>query len=98
MKGLIDNRHILDMIAKELLERSRITGLVNQHYFLIGSTVRKENDQIEPRVFFFCFLLAAYSPLPILKWLHCIRCYQKCSRRFLTYFNYVTAFSISSLR
>uniref|UniRef100_A0A5B7C9M2 AAA+ ATPase domain-containing protein n=1 Tax=Davidia involucrata TaxID=16924 RepID=A0A5B7C9M2_DAVIN len=27
MNGLMDNRHILDMIAKELLEKSRITGL-----------------------------------------------------------------------
>ncbi|KAL0443136.1 UNVERIFIED_CONTAM: ATP-dependent zinc metalloprotease FTSH 12, chloroplastic [Sesamum latifolium] len=27
MKGLKDNRHILDMIARELLEHSRITGL-----------------------------------------------------------------------
>ncbi|KAL3851024.1 hypothetical protein ACJIZ3_012906 [Penstemon smallii] len=27
MKGLRDNRHILDVIAEELLERSRITGL-----------------------------------------------------------------------
>ncbi|KAL3503755.1 hypothetical protein ACH5RR_038204 [Cinchona calisaya] len=27
MKGLMENRHILDMIAKELLEHSRITGL-----------------------------------------------------------------------
>lgn len=27
IKGLMDNRHILDMIADELLERSRITGL-----------------------------------------------------------------------
>lgn len=30
MKGLMDNRHILDMIADELLKHSRITGLVNQ--------------------------------------------------------------------
>ena len=28
MKGLRDNMHILDVIAKELLEKSRITGLV----------------------------------------------------------------------
>lgn len=28
MRGLRDNRHILDMITKELLENSRITGLV----------------------------------------------------------------------
>lgn len=28
LKGLKDNRHILDMIADELLEKSRITGLV----------------------------------------------------------------------
>lgn len=28
MRGLRDNRHILDMITKELLEKSRITGLV----------------------------------------------------------------------
>lgn len=28
MKGLMDNKHILDVIAKELLEKSRITGLV----------------------------------------------------------------------
>lgn len=27
IKGLMDNRHILDMIARELLEKSRITGL-----------------------------------------------------------------------
>ncbi|CAI9088033.1 OLC1v1022262C3 [Oldenlandia corymbosa var. corymbosa] len=27
MKGLMDNRHILDMIAEELLQNSRITGL-----------------------------------------------------------------------
>ncbi|XP_051125031.1 ATP-dependent zinc metalloprotease FTSH 12, chloroplastic [Andrographis paniculata] len=27
MKGLMDNRHILDMIAEELLQHSRITGL-----------------------------------------------------------------------
>ncbi|MQL73907.1 hypothetical protein Taro_006265, partial [Colocasia esculenta] len=27
MHGLLQNRHILDMIAKELLEKSRITGL-----------------------------------------------------------------------
>lgn len=35
MKGLMDNRHILDMIANELLEHSRITGLVNPQLFLI---------------------------------------------------------------
>lgn len=29
MKGLMDNRHILDLIANELLENSRITGLVS---------------------------------------------------------------------
>lgn len=28
MNGLRNNRHILDMIIKELLEKSRITGLV----------------------------------------------------------------------
>lgn len=28
MNGLVQNRHILDMIARELLENSRITGLV----------------------------------------------------------------------
>lgn len=28
INALKDNRHILDMIAKELLEKSRITGLV----------------------------------------------------------------------
>ncbi|KAM1761667.1 ATP-dependent zinc metalloprotease FTSH 12, chloroplastic-like [Malus domestica] len=27
MNGLTNNRHILDMITKELLEKSRITGL-----------------------------------------------------------------------
>ncbi|CAL5392167.1 unnamed protein product [Camellia sinensis] len=30
IKGLMDNRHILDMIARELLEKSRITGLSEQ--------------------------------------------------------------------
>lgn len=29
MDGLRNNRHILDMIAEELLEKSRITGLVS---------------------------------------------------------------------
>lgn len=28
MNALRNNRHILDLIAKELLERSRVTGLV----------------------------------------------------------------------
>lgn len=28
MKGLRENRHILDIITQELVERSRITGLV----------------------------------------------------------------------
>ncbi|KAK7342882.1 hypothetical protein VNO80_25840 [Phaseolus coccineus] len=27
MNGLLNNRHILDLIAKELLERSMVTGL-----------------------------------------------------------------------
>ena len=31
MKKLMENRHILDIVAKELLEHSRITGLVS-HY------------------------------------------------------------------
>ncbi|CAN6553798.1 unnamed protein product [Malus baccata var. baccata] len=30
MNGLTNNRHILDMITKELLEKSRITGLVEE--------------------------------------------------------------------
>lgn len=33
MKGLKDNRHILDVIAQELLEHSRITGLVRHISF-----------------------------------------------------------------
>lgn len=32
MKALRDNRHILDLVAKELLEKSRITGLVSSAY------------------------------------------------------------------
>ncbi|KAL8211227.1 hypothetical protein R6Q57_005664 [Mikania cordata] len=30
MKGLMDNRHILDLISKELLDNSRITGVIDQ--------------------------------------------------------------------
>lgn len=30
LKGLKDNRHILDMIVQELLKNSRITGLVSR--------------------------------------------------------------------
>lgn len=33
MHGLMQNRHILDMIANELLEKSRITGLVRKLIF-----------------------------------------------------------------
>lgn len=29
MNALMDNKHILDLVARELLEKSRITGLVS---------------------------------------------------------------------
>ncbi|KAK9077658.1 hypothetical protein SSX86_005995 [Deinandra increscens subsp. villosa] len=41
MKGLTDNRHILDMISKELLENSRITGL----------EVKEKIGQLSPQMF-----------------------------------------------
>ena len=37
MSGLKVNRHILDMITNELLENSRITGLVNEYVFFSHS-------------------------------------------------------------
>lgn len=40
MSGLKENRHILDMIVKELLENSRITGLVNEHICLFSFTLQ----------------------------------------------------------
>lgn len=41
MKGLKDNRHILDAIAQELLENSRITGLVRHFFSLLWKKTRK---------------------------------------------------------
>ncbi|KAD4178681.1 hypothetical protein R6Q59_022335 [Mikania micrantha] len=41
MKGLMDNRHILDLISKELLENSRITGV----------EVKDKIGQLSPQMF-----------------------------------------------
>ncbi|KAL8195826.1 hypothetical protein R6Q57_025579 [Mikania cordata] len=41
MKGLMDNRHILDLISKELLENSRITGV----------EVKEKIGQLSPQMF-----------------------------------------------
>ena len=44
MSGLKENRHILDMIVKELLENSRITGLVNERIRLFSFIVLVHNQ------------------------------------------------------
>lgn len=36
MNGLRNNRHILDMITEELMEKSRITGLVSYKTYFVG--------------------------------------------------------------
>jgi hypothetical protein len=37
MNALRDNKHILDMVARELLEKSRLTGLVRYVSFMLNT-------------------------------------------------------------
>ncbi|KAK6123878.1 hypothetical protein DH2020_042369 [Rehmannia glutinosa] len=59
MKGLRDNRHILDMIAQELLENSRITGLEVEERMKELSPIMFD-DFVKP----FQFNLDEDGPLP----------------------------------
>ena len=77
MSGLKENRHILDMIVKELLENSRITGLVNERIRLFSFIVLVHNqiavliiERSIPslQIFFFFFFCLYLLSIYILNW------------------------------